>query len=287
MNIQYRSKYLEEFIAEIQFKNRNPKNIKALELLEDLATNPVRIISEGADLFRCRIINDETKINKQQGFYGYGEQDSFIPPACFARDLRANYRYIPYLYCSNDPYTALVEVRPRMGAQISVATIRVNETLKLLDFTMLNPPSLMTESKRDLFYDLSELYSKPVTVDDDIIDYIPTQYIAEYVKNLGYDGIVFMSSLMPEISEEVRKTILEKTPTMFDSINFDRFNVVVFNYEKCKAIKSNVVVASRVFMEFRQKDDDGYKLKVKSPLNELLTKRKKLTENLIEQMKRQ
>lgn len=270
MDIKIRSRYLKEFIAEIQYRNRNPQNIKALELLNDLDTNPIRIFPAGTELFRCRVINDNSKINNEDGFFGYGRKDSFVPPASLTRDLRANYRYIPYLYCANDPYTALVEVRPRIGASVSVATIRVNEELRFLDFTMYSVPPKMSEAKSNLFSDLSALYSKPVTADDNILDYIPTQYIAEYVKNLGYDGILFTSSLMPEIYEDVRTKLSQNR--FYTKINFDRFNVVVFNYEKCEAVRSNVVNVYRSFMEFRQNDESEHHLRVKSPLDELLSK---------------
>lgn len=270
MEVKIRSRYLKEFIAEIQYKNRNPQNVRALELLNEQNTNPVRLLPSGTELFRCRVINDESKINKEKGFHGYGKKDSFVPPASVTRDLRANYRYIPYLYCANDPYTALVEVRPRLGACVSVATIRVNEELRLLDFTMTSVPSKMSEAKQNLFSDLSVLYSKPVTDDDDILDYIPTQYIAEYAKNLGYDGIMFTSSLMPEIHEDVRTAL--SSNRLYSKINFDRCNVVVFNHEKCEAIKSNVVKTFRSFMEFRQNDEDENRLRVKSVLDELLAK---------------
>lgn len=254
----------------IQYKNRNPRNLKALKLLDELDTNPTRVLPIGTELFRCRVINDESRINKDKNFFGYGKKDSFVPPASVTRDLRANYRYIPYLYCANDPYTALVEVRPRLGAQISVATISVKEELRLLDFTMTHVPSKMSEAKRNLFSDLSLLYSKPVTDDDDVLDYIPTQYIAEYTKNLGYDGIIFTSSLTPEIHEDVRTAI--SANSLYSKINFDRYNAVVFNYEKCEVVKSNVVKTTRNFMEFRQNDEDQNHLRVKSALDELLAK---------------
>lgn len=262
MDEQIRSKYLKEFIKEIQYTNRNPRDLKAIKLLDDISTNPERVLSVGTELYRCRIINGRSKINKETGFFGYGAKDSFLPPPDRTKDLRANYRYIPYLYCSNHPYIALLEVRPRLGAQVSVATICVNEKIRLLDFTMRNPSKGMLESKRNLFNDLSTLYSKPVTDDDDILDYIPTQYIAEYAKNLGYDGIAFRSSLTPELNTE-------------DAINspeLDRYNVVVFNYKKCSAIRSNVVRIVESYIECEQTDDDPLKLDVRSLVSERLMK---------------
>lgn len=270
MENKIRSRYLREFISEIQYKNRNPRNVKALEMLNELDTNPVRLLPSGRELFRCRIIGENSKVNSEKDFYGFGKEESFVPPPEVTRDLRANYRYIPYLYCSNDPYTALVEVRPRLGSRVSVATIRVNEDLRLLDFTLANVPPKMTEAKKNLFADLSTLYSKPVTGSDDILDYIPTQYIAEYAKNLGYDGIIFTSSLLPEIHEDARTAL--SSNLLYNKINFDRFNVVVFNYDKCEAVKSNVVETFRDFMEFRQRDEDEHRLQVKSVLNEILTR---------------
>lgn len=58
----------------------------------------------------------------------------------------------------------------------------------------------MTDTKKNLFADLFALCSYPVITDDNILDYIPTQYIAEYTKRLGYDNIAFKNSLTPEIN---------------------------------------------------------------------------------------
>lgn len=247
-----RSNYLKEFIKEIQFRNRNPKNVKVLELLNDLSTNPERRIITGAHLYRGRIIHDIKKIGKEPGFWGYGKEDSFVPPPEVTRDLRANYRYIPYLYCANHPYTALIEVRPRLGADVSLATINVNEDLTLLDFTLKEIPKKISDAKLNLFADLSMLFSKPVASDDDVLDYIPTQYVAEFAKNLGYDGIVFRSSLTPELEGQ----------DMDEHQELDRYNIVVFNYQKCTPIGSNIINVTRNYLEFEQTDCDSNRLEI-------------------------
>lgn len=240
-----RSKHLKDFIKEIQFRNRNPSDIKALDLMNELSTNPERKLKTGTTLYRCRIIHDMTKVNKELNFYGYGKNDSFVPPPNLTRDMRANYRYIPYLYCANNPYTALVEVRPRLGANVSIATIEVKEELTLLDFTLKKIPKNMDNPKLNFFADLSMLFSKPVTSDDDILDYIPTQFIAEFAKKLGYDGIVFRSSLTPELERRNNN----------EQYTDDSFNVVVFNYDKCCPIASNVVNVTHNYLECEQIDN--------------------------------
>lgn len=257
MKIRFRSKYLKEFVEEIQYKNRNPRDFKVLEMLDDISTNPERTLSEKTLLFRSRIISDESKINKQPNFFGFDKQGSFIPPVNATRDMRANYRYIPYLYCANHPYTALVEVRPRIGALVSVATIEVISPIRLLDFTRQNISKRMSPAKINFFADLSALYSKPIANDDDVLDYIPTQFIAEYVKNLGYDGIAFRSSLTPELTDQDAWDYPD---------DLDRYNAVIFNYDKCAPIKSNVVEISHNYTECRQVDEDPKEFIIKTSL---------------------
>lgn len=148
----------------------------------------------------------------------------------------------------------MVEVRPRFGANVSIATIEVKEKLTLLDFTNGKKPSKMTDAKVNLFSDLSSMFSKPVTDDDDITDYIPTQFIAEYAKRLNYDGIVFRSSLVPDINEH----------------QLERFNIVVFNYQKCEAVKSNVIEITNQYYDCHQTDKDPKKVNIRSFIEEEL-----------------
>ena len=252
--MNFKSKYLKEFIHEIQYNNRNPKDTKALELLDDISTNPEILIEKNSLLYRCRIVADKNDISKRTNFYGYNANESFVPPANKTKDMRANYRYIPYLYCANNPYVALVEVRPTLGSLVSIATIKVGETIRLLDFTIQKKPSKMTDAKKNLFLDLSMLYSSPVANTDDILDYIPTQYIAEYVKSKGYDGIAFSSSLVPEINKH----------------HPERYNIVIFNYEKCFVSKSNLITVSGVTFECEQIDTDVEKINISSLTEEFL-----------------
>ena len=100
------------------------------------------------------------------------------------------------------------------------------------------------------------MFSKPVTSDDDILDYIPTQYIAEYAKYLGYDGIAFRSSLTPELKEQDIAAHSE----------LDRYNVVIFNYHKCKAVHSNVVNVTNNYVDCEQTDTDVDKLEIRPTL---------------------
>lgn len=254
---KYKSKLLSSFVDNIQRINRNPQkdDARVIQIIDDISTNPERHILKGTKLFRCRIIHSGSNLYGKSPFYGFGADDSLAPPWKRATDMRASYRYIPYLYCANHPYLSLVEVRPRIGAKVSVAEINVKKDITLLDFTAKKKPKGMDITKQNLFHDLSLLYSKPVTEDDEVIDYIPTQYIAEYAKRLGYDGITYMSSLTPEINES----------------GLDRFNIVIFDYKTvCDVVRANVVEVQENNVECENVDGDSDPIKVESYLSELI-----------------
>lgn len=257
---QLKSRHLQSFIKEITFTNRNPKDNKVLNILDDVSTNPERVLLPQDKLYRCRIVSKGSKLGVENNFWGYSAKESFVAPPEFTKDMRANYKYIPYLYCASNPYTALVEVRPRIGSVLSIATIQVKEKITLLDFTLRDLPKKMKEAKMNLFSDLSYLFSKPIAYEDDTLDYIPTQYIAEYAKSLGYDGIVFESSLTPEIH------LMESLP-----FKLDWYNAVIFNYNKCIPIRSNLFEVQTQYTDCQQIDSDKQRLDTDSSIGMALT----------------
>lgn len=241
INRELKSANLKKFIKEITYNNRNPQDNKVLEQIKDFSTNPEIILHNGDLLYRARIIKNDENITNKSPFYGLSKTESFVAPKSKTRDMRANYRYIPYLYCSNSKYIASLEVRPKLYSKVNISTIEVKEKMTILDLTMRKFPKRMIESKINLFNDLSKLYSKPALDDDDIIDYIPTQYIAEYVKNLGYDGLAYISSLD---TQALRNNFIEN------------MNYVIFNYNKCETIKSNIYQINDWDFRFTQIDQD-------------------------------
>ena len=249
----YKSRILSNFINDIINVNRNPEDLRALEWLKDKKTNPHFVLNENDLLYRARIVTDTKLLNTEENYYGYNSKESFVAPSNKTSDMRANYKNIPYLYASNNPYISLVEVRPRFGSQVSIATIRVKNPIEILDFTSRNIPKAMTNTKKNLFSDLSHMFSKPITRDDDVIEYIPTQFIAEYAKKLGYDGIAYGSSL---VEEEYAKSL-------------SRYNIVVFNYSECEPIKSNLFVVDSITYECIQDDSDTKPVSVQSHLSEI------------------
>ena len=221
------SQKLSEFINEIKYNNRNPQNSSVLEYLSDISTNPSFTLKKGSLLYRSRIVRgDYDSINTETGFAGYNKSGSFVPPKNKSVALRANYRFIPYLYVSSNEKTSILEVRPNIIDIVSISTIKVNNDLFLFDLRNVKSKTDNNRNAKDnLLIELSRLFSIPVNSTDDEIDYIPTQFISEYIKNKNYDGLIYPS------------TQIENS-----SVNY---NVVVFSYDKCEPITSRLETVNK------------------------------------------
>lgn len=116
---------------------------------------------------------------------------------------RANPAGIAMFYAALTEETAISEVRPYKGAEVTVATVSPIEDLMLVDLShvkYIKSPFMYEDithevGSMNLLYGLQETLSKPIDPDKSEIDYVPSQYLTEYLKSLGYDGIVFKSSL--------------------------------------------------------------------------------------------
>lgn len=117
---------------------------------------------------------------------------------------RANPPGISVLYCAYSLETAIAEVRPWNSAEITVATLCTKENLRLIDLSKVEPIKSPFQVKtnvlheirnRGLLLNLQEMLSRPIEPYKSEIDYVPSQFLTEFIKHLGYDGLIFKSSL--------------------------------------------------------------------------------------------
>ena len=155
-------------------------------------------IKENEIYYRARLHQQS-----QEDPYPMGEMLS--PPAKFAAAGRANPIGIPYLYLSDNEETILYEVRASFLDEISVAVFKKNKDFKddiiISDFTetptLFHPGGVNKKIKSTLLKQLlSSDLSKPMRRYDSELDYIPTQFICEFIKVFtDVQGIKFKSSL--------------------------------------------------------------------------------------------
>lgn len=132
------------------------------------------------------------------------------PPKRLAVHGRANPAGIPYLYLGSKPETATAEIRPYTGEVVCVADFTVP---KIRAVDLRNPrkrvsPFILTDAseigqlRADLPFleRLGEELTRPVLPQGAAIDYIPSQYLCEFIKKSSFDGVVYRSSVSDGIN---------------------------------------------------------------------------------------
>lgn len=178
-------------------------------------------------IYRARIYKEydahEKFINRTEeetNFMGYDEEKSMAPPPEIVSDGRCNPKGISWLYAAESRLCALYEVKPYIGQYVSVATIQLNNSLKLFFFNIDKSldgkyGKILGEYDNSIVIENIKNWCERPIADD--LNYVLTQYICEKIVENGFDGIAFNSSVYSG-----RKNI----------------NYAVYNYQNCKAINS-------------------------------------------------
>jgi RES domain len=142
----------------------------------------------------------------QAGDEPFGLKDMGAPPKRVASHGRANPAGIPYLYLGSNQSTAVSEIRPHTGETVCVADFKIAGNLKLVDLRnpkkTVSPFQLVdgediTRMRADLPYleRLGQELTRPVLPQAAAIDYTPSQYLCEFIKKSGSDGVIYRSSV--------------------------------------------------------------------------------------------
>lgn len=249
----------QEFARQIMFENRYILDSESLDFLETLAaTSENRKISikKGTILWRAQLGNDWMEENVK------GDEGEVIEtidvPTCFppsrmkplankAKEGRINPKGIPCLYLSTKKKTAMSEIRPWIGAAISLSQFEVNRVLTVLDLSKHHDRDLLyglkftdDEPEKDEHIDIvwtsvDRAFSDPVRSEDDMAGYAPTQVIAERFRKEGYDGVVYKSPF-----------------------GEDGFNVALFDIDSADCVNGFLYEAKSIEIEFKETANPYY-----------------------------
>jgi hypothetical protein len=142
----------------------------------------------------------------QTGEAPFGLIEMGAPPKKVASHGRANPAGIPYLYLGSTRSTAISEIRPHTGETACVADFKTRGSLQLVDLRsprrMVSPFSFTDEeeigrmrSELPFLERLGKELTIPVVPQAAAIDYTPSQYLCEFIKKCGYDGVIYRSSV--------------------------------------------------------------------------------------------
>jgi len=163
------------------------------------------IISAGSILYRaqlgCEWPTAEEEEAGDAGPRGFSP-DRMKPLKGRALDGRINPRGIPFLYTATEALTAAAEVRPWIGAYVSVAELKVSRDLTVVNCTSDDQRMIIYVAEPDadkreaaVWRDIDRAFAQPVERSEHDAEYAPTQVIAEAFRKQGMDGVGYRSSL--------------------------------------------------------------------------------------------
>jgi hypothetical protein len=126
-----------------------------------------------------------------------------------AGDGRTNPRGIPCLYMATRKNTAILEVRPLIGSYVSIARFRLSRDIEIINcakdhFSLLDEDLRITlgksreekleQNEKMVWGEINRAFSQPSQREDESVDYVPTQILAEAFKSKGFGGIAYKSN---------------------------------------------------------------------------------------------
>jgi hypothetical protein len=185
------------FTEELKFKNRfipygaPPKDL-FVQFGELLGVIYPKLSQK---FFRARINEEGRK---------FRIKDLHKPPANEVLNGRANPIGIPYLYVASTPKTAIAELRGHKGEFVSVLEFEIKAMIELFD--LRHPRQTISPFERidslEFIYKhmpylelLGHELSKPVVPKKANLEYLASQYLCELIKQMGYHGIIYKSSI--------------------------------------------------------------------------------------------
>jgi len=152
-------------------------------------------------VYRARRADSESEAEK---FLKNPRKELRPPESDKAISGRMNPAGIAVFYGALTEETAIVEVRPFVGSLVVVGRFNLKRKLRLLNLAMIgsgytgsifNPEYENRAARLHFLQSFHALIVKPVQPCEELLEYLPTQAVAEYVSNiLGFDGILYASA---------------------------------------------------------------------------------------------
>jgi hypothetical protein len=193
----------EKLTTELRTRNRYFPEVEIdLSRLRELLTF-LRAQNVGREWFRARINPDNAMFTLEK---------MGAPPRGVASHGRANPPGIPYLYVGSTPVTAISEIRPHTGETTTVAKFTIDtDKLSIVDLRspkeLISPFSLGDEDKIgalrsdiDFLERLGTELTRAVRPQSAPVEYVPSQYLCEFIKRSGWDGVLYSSSVSDGIN---------------------------------------------------------------------------------------
>jgi hypothetical protein len=186
----------DDFVEGIKRKNRFHSNYINTDKLFTFLRCARKPHKAGEVFFRSRICPNEK---------GYSRKEMGPPPDTKANGGRVNPTGISILYLSDSRDTTLYEIRAGVYDYVTVGRFRLQkdiEVINLADIDRISPfigidygfDFTQYATNIEHLKMIGQEIAKPLR-NDNALDYLPTQYISDYIRSKGYDGIEYISTM--------------------------------------------------------------------------------------------
>jgi hypothetical protein len=191
----------DQFCWQVKHQNRMFRLEKSLDKLFDGSPETLLEIGKGSTVFRARAFSDELRDKNPNDYL-------WAPPPSLATAGRMNHAFIPMFYGAFSEDCAIAEIQPFIGQTVAVGRFSFTRNITAFDFTIFDKifegkySAVDSWNRYSIVRHLQELISQPVNPTEKYLEYLPTQFLTEYIRDrFKVDAIIFFSSLRPKAKE--------------------------------------------------------------------------------------
>lgn len=185
-----------DFVEEIIRKNRFHSDLINKDKLFLFLRCAVKTHHRGEVMYRSRICFDAK---------GFSKKELGPPPENKAIGGRVNPMGISILYLSDSEETTLYEIRAGVYDYVSVGRFILQKDIEVINLASIDQISpfigidygfdfTQYAINIDHLKMIAQEIAKPLR-NDNALDYLPTQYISDFIRSKGYDGIEYDSTM--------------------------------------------------------------------------------------------
>lgn len=176
-------------------------------LIDSIRSDITREIGVGEKYLRARIgakarlkkVNHHAPVAPSFVYLPFSKSDIDRPPLDRATEGRLNRPRVSILYLATDKDTAISELRPHPGHLISTCEFESIECIKIADFATHDIRNFLSDERLETLrriLSFASVLNLPVQPDQNA-PYLITQLYSDCIRQAGFDGVAFKSSLGP------------------------------------------------------------------------------------------
>jgi len=184
----------DEFADSIKYGNRFHSGMFNSEQFASFLSIVKNVYPVNTVMYRARLSPDK---------HGFTKDEMQAPPKDKRTAGRINPEGIGVLYLSSDKATTLNEIRANAFDHVTIGEFYAKRDINVVNlsgFDKTSPFDYVNElegfaANRKVFKEIAAEIAKPLRRSDSALEYLPTQYVAEFIKAQNYDGVAYDSTL--------------------------------------------------------------------------------------------